>query len=239
MSWKKSTFFFAWQTIRFAESWSHFKKIWSYRSQWLGSFRSGKNSVSDEQAWITFEAIDCLKDLIQSDFQIFEFGGGGSTLFFCQRAKHVVTVEDHAEWFSRLSEIIHAKNYQNWEGYFVEPEKIEDQRPRSPKNPADFVSGAKGLSSISYERYARAIDPFPGEFFDLILVDGRARPSCIMQALPHLKPKGFLVIDNTERAYYMEPFRQIFNREYDTILDSRYPTPYSPDFTKTTILKKK
>lgn len=239
MSWKKSQLFFAWQTLRFAESWSHFKKMWSFRSRWLQSFQAGKNSVVDEQAWITFEAIDRLNTLIKPDFQIFEFGGGGSTLFFCKRASHVVTVEDHAEWFSKLTQIVQTKNYQNWEGYFVEPEKIKDQLPRSPKNPADFASGAKGLSQISYEKYARTIDSFPAEYFDLVLVDGRARPSCIMQALPHLKSKGFLVIDNTERTYYMEPFRQIFDLEFDTILNSRFPTPYSPDFTKTTILRKK
>ena len=239
MSWKKSPLFFAWQMLRFAKNLPHFKKMWSYRSEWLRSFQAGRNSVADEQAWITFPAIDCLKELIQPDFQVFEFGGGGSTLFFCRRAKHVVTVEDHAEWFSKLQEIVQAKNYHNWEGYFVEPEKIVDQRPRSFEKPADFVSGAKGLSHLSYERYARAIDPFPEEFFDLILVDGRARPSCIMQALPHLKSNGMLVIDNTERAYYTTPFQDKFRRDFETLLDARHPTPYSPDFTRTTILRKK
>lgn len=239
MSWKKSQVFFAWQALVFAENWLHLKRIWSYRSKWLDSFQPGRNSVADQQPWITFPAIDCLKELIGSDFQIFEFGGGGSTLFFCQRARHVTTVEDNAAWFSKLKEIVPAKNYQNWEGYFVEPQELEDMRPRSPKNPADFISGAKGLTHLSFEKYARTIDQFPNEYFDLILVDGRARPSCIKQSIPHLKSQGLLVIDNTERQYYTKPFRHLFESEFEKILDSRYPTPYSPDFTRTTILRKK
>lgn len=239
MAWKKSLFFFVWQSLRYARDRAHFQQMWSYRRHWFASFQPGRGSVADEQAWITFPALDVLEQNLRPGFRVFEFGGGGSTLFFLKNGAQVVTVEDHAEWFKTLTETVRTRQYRDWEGHFVAPEPAAGGRERSHKNPADFASGARGLEKLDFERYARAIDPFPENYFDLVLVDGRARPSCIQQALPHLKSGGLLVVDNTERAYYTAPFRDVFARDFEVVLDRRAPTPYSPDFTCTTILRKK
>lgn len=238
MSWKKSLPFFAWQSVRYAQNWAHFKQIWSFYGQWSASFKQGRNSVSDEWAWITFPARAYLEQHLRSDFRVFEFGGGGSTLFFCKKVAEVITVEDNAEWFEILTGIVQSKNYQHWQGFFVAPEPVNDGSARSHENPADFKSGSPNLGNLSFERYARTIDSFPEACFDLILVDGRARPSCIQQALPHLKTGGLLVIDNTERPYYLAPFSTLFAEQFSTELHLRAPVPYTPDFTRTTILKK-
>lgn len=240
MSWKKSLPFFAWQAFRHAESPAHFKQIWSYYGQWRSSFQQGRTSVSDEWAWITFPALNYLQEHIQAESRVFEFGGGGSTLFFCKRVAEVVTVEDNAEWFKILTEVVQNKHYQNWKGFHVSPEKIAGLENKSHENPANFKSGSKSLdlASMSFEQYARSIDPFPENHFDIILVDGRARPSCIQQALPHLKKGGLLVVDNTERPYYLAPFKELFASKYRTELHLRAPVPYTPDFTRTTILRK-
>lgn len=240
MSWKKTPPFFAWQSFRYAKNWAHFKRIWSYYGHWLSSFRHGRTSVSDEWAWITFPALDYLERHLQPQFRVFEFGGGGSTLFFCKRVAEVITVEDNAEWFKILKETVRNKHYENWTGHLVTPEPIPDGTARSHKNPADFKSGSKslGLQNMSFEKYARSIDFFPEAYFDVILVDGRARPSCIQQALPHLKNGGLLVVDNTERPYYLAPFKDIFDQQFTFELHLRAPVPYTPDFTRTTVLKK-
>ncbi len=101
------------------------------------------------------------------------------------------------------------------------------------------MSGAPGLGHLSYEKYARAIDAFPKDHFDIILVDGRARPSCFQQAIPHLKSNGLLVIDNTERHYYLGSFQEIIHEKFMVELDIYCPVGYTPDFTKTTILRKR
>ena len=240
MSWKKSLPFFVWQSMRYARSVTHFRQIWSYCSRWIQSFCAGRNSVADELPWLNFPAIEYLQSQKLSDSKVFEFGGGGSTLFFCKHGAHVTTVEDHAEWFKILTETVATKGYQHWKGFFVSPEPIIGSTGnRLPENPHDFMSASPGLGHLSFEKYARTIDAFPSAYFDLILVDGRARPSCIQQAIPHLKTNGLLVVDNTERPYYLLSFRKIIAEEFTVELDIFAPVGYTPDFTKTTILRKR
>lgn len=238
MSWKKTTAYFAWQSVRYAKSWQHFLQIWSYRKRWSDSFRAGRNSVADELPWLNFFALDYLQKHLQPHFKVFEFGGGGSTLYFCKHVAEVVTVEDHEAWFETLGRRVEAKGYQNWKGYFVKSESYTGNQPRSPQNPADFMSGSKGLENLSFEKYARAIDQYPNDYFDVILVDGRARPSCIQQAVSHLKSEGLLIVDNTERPYYLVHLKKEIAARFNVEIESAYPVAYTPDFTKTTILKK-
>ncbi len=239
MSWKKTWLFFVWQSIRFAQNWAHFQQIWSNKKRWHDSFKNGRNSVADELPWINFLALDYLIHQLRSDFKVFEFGGGGSTLFFCKNVAGVVTVEDHAEWFKTLTETIQAKGYQNWRGFFVSPEPLDIPRPRSHADPADFKSSVRGLENMSFEKYAHSIEQFAPAYFDLILVDGRARPSCIQQAIPRLKKGGLLVVDNAERPHYLSHFQEIIASQFSVEEDRYAPVAYTPDFTRTTILRKK
>jgi hypothetical protein len=238
MSWKNTLPFFAWQSVRFAKNFSHFRQLWSYQKRWTQSFQSGRNSVVDELPWINFLALEFLQKNLRPEYRVFEFGGGGSTLFFCKNTAEVATVEDHAGWFETLSQTVGAKGYKNWKGFFVQPEPFQDDKPRSKENPNDFASGSKGMENMSFEKYARTIDQYPPEYFDLILVDGRSRPSCVQQAMPRLKIGGLLVVDNTERPYYLAPFQEVIAENYKVEVGDYAPVLYTPDFTKTTILRK-
>lgn len=238
MSWKKTTLYFIFQSLWHSQNWSHFKAIWSHKSNWKNSFKRERNSVADEMPWINFLALNYLKNNIGPQHRVFEFGGGGSTLFFCKNVAQVVTVEDNEEWFQILQKTVSDKQYTNWTGYFSAPEPVSASRSRSPHNPNDFKSSVKGWENMTFERYARTIDNFPDQYFDLILVDGRARPSCIQQSLPRLRHGGLLVIDNTERPHYLVAFKEVLAENF-IIEENRFaPVAYSPDFTQTTILRK-
>ncbi len=239
MSWKKKWLFFAWQSIRHAKNWKDFQRIWSNKKNWSASFEEGRNSVADELPWINYFGRDHLQKILRPDFKVFEFGGGGSTLFFCKNVAEVVTVEDNAEWFNILTHTVQAKGYTNWKGFFVPAEVLNDPRPRSHVHPADFKSSSQGLENRSFEKYARTIDQFADIYFDLILVDGRARPSCIQQAIPHLKKGGYLLVDNTERPHYLAHFKDVIATQFTVEEDRIGPIAYTPDFTGTTILRKK
>lgn len=53
---------------------------------------------------------------------------------------------------------------------------------------------------------------FPEHYFDFISIDGRARVSCIFQALSLLKQEGgILVVDNTIREQYLSGLKIIPN----------------------------
>lgn len=239
MSWKKTLPFFIWQSVIYAQNLVHFKQIWQHRKRWQQSFLPGRNSIVDELPWINFLALDFLSQHLKPEYKVFEFGGGGSTLFFCKYTAEVTTVEDHAEWFKTLTETVEKKGYRHWKGFFISPEPVNNSIPRSHIRPSDFKSSVKGLENYSFEKYARTIDQYPEGSFDLILVDGRARPSCIRQAIPRLKPGGLLVVDNTERPHYLAAFQDIIGTKFTIEEDRMAPVAYTPDFTRTTILRKK
>jgi hypothetical protein len=52
--------------------------------------------------WFTYPAIEYLRQLDFSQSSVFEFGTGGSTLFWCRRAARVVGVEHDAAWHERV-----------------------------------------------------------------------------------------------------------------------------------------
>ena len=238
MNWKNTLFYFTYQTIKHAHSWAHFQKMWSLRARWVACLQPGRNSVTDEQAWLSFPAIDFLDAHLRPEHRVFEYGGGGSTLFFCQRAGFVATVENYKKWFDTLTETVRQKGIQHWEGQFVQGEPVSGAHPRSASNPADFASNSPGSEHLSYEKYAKAIQHYPKAHFDVVLVDGRSRPSCIQECIPYLKSGGFLVADNMERDYYWTAFREVFATQFKTLIGVYYPLPYHPDFVLTVILQK-
>lgn len=239
MSWKKSTPYFIFQSLRYSTDWAHFRKIWRMRKRWVSALLPGRASVPDEQAWLNFAAIDYLHHFLKPEHRVFEFGGGGSTLFFLKRTTEVATVENDEQWFEVLSKKVREKGYEGWRGFLVKGEPLTEDKPSgNPANPADFATKAPGQERTQYERYAKTIHQFPEQYFDVILVDGRSRPACIQEALPHLKIDGLLVVDNMEREYYWTAFKEVFEQKFETLLSGRFPTPYHPDFTWTAIFRK-
>lgn len=239
MNWKKSAFYYFVQVMRNAKDREAVKLYRAYYAAWKKSFKKGRNSVSDALPWINLPALDYLNTVLKPDFKVFEYGGGGSTLFFCSKVAQVVTVEDHREWFATLTQTISERGYQHWTGHFVPAEIANPDAALGPENPAAFRSGAKGLENLRFENYAKSIHAYPEAYFDLVLVDGRARPSCIQECMPHVKPGGFLVVDNTERLYYLAAFAQLLARDFEKVQEALAPVLYTPDFTQTSIFRKK
>ncbi|MGD0612699.1 MAG: hypothetical protein ABSB41_14420 [Anaerolineales bacterium] len=50
-------------------------------------------------------------------------------------------------------------------------------------NPDDYVSGSPDYQGYTFKKYVAQIDEFKPDYFDIVLVDGRARPSCIKHAV--------------------------------------------------------
>lgn len=209
-----------------------------YFKRWKSSLRPGRSTMTDEVPWLTFKAIDLLESHVNASMTVFEYGGGGSTLFFTSRAGKVVTVEHNAEWFSILQKQCAEKQRNNWEGFHVSAEPGAPSNS-SIANPDSYVSDDKDYCDMNFRSYASFIDRYPEESFDIIVVDGRARPSCTKHAIPRLKKGGWLVIDNTDRDYYFDAFREVLTGQFDMVLHEKGPAPYCAWFTQTSIWKKK
>lgn len=238
MNWKKSTLFFIFQALNSSSSFKEFNDRWKYLKVWRSSQKNGRSSVNDEWAWINFSALEFLSKWLAPEHVVFEYGGGGSTLFFLKKVKEVITVEHDKSWFEILEKTIWEKKIKSWKGFQIEGKRKNDNVGLDPENPLTYSSRAKGFEMYTFEEYATVIHQYPDNYFDLILVDGRSRTSCINECLGHLKTGGILVIDNAEREYYTTYFDRHHAHKFQVMLRQHGPVPYTPDFTTTLILKK-
>lgn len=206
-----------------------------YYKAWKLSFKFNKTTISERLPWLTFTAIDFLKTYVNESKKIFEYGGGGSTLFFLDHAHEVVTVEHDGAWFSDLVKII--GNNANWKGTFIEPETTD--RQGNPAVVADYASDDADFKKYVFKKYATAIDSYKDHYFDIVLVDGRARTSCIAHALKKIKTGGLLIVDNAERLYYFTENQTAIDNQFTLILNNWGAVPFSPSFSKTAIWQKK
>jgi protein-L-isoaspartate O-methyltransferase len=75
-------------------------------SQEYGHFRSAKTwSCVDKEGkpipWYTYPALEYIKQFDLRDKSVFEFGSGNSTLFWADRVREVVSVEDDPKWYEK------------------------------------------------------------------------------------------------------------------------------------------
>ncbi|NES92903.1 MAG: class I SAM-dependent methyltransferase, partial [Okeania sp. SIO2B9] len=75
-------------------------------SGWIKSLMTGLpiNYDSKPIPWYTYPAIEFIENKIASDFRVFEYGSGQSTLWWAERVLKVISVESNRNWFSYLQE---------------------------------------------------------------------------------------------------------------------------------------
>jgi hypothetical protein len=167
--------------------------------RWLGSRDLGY-FLDTPSPWLTFDAIDALTARMRDGMRVFEYGSGGSTLFWLRWKVELCSVEHEPEWYGMVKARLPAGAAVDYR--LVEPEPLAQARVGGdPADPEAYLSA--DFRDRTFQGYASQIDPFPDGHFDLVLVDGRARPSCLRHAIPKVKPGGLLVLDNADRDYYV------------------------------------
>jgi predicted O-methyltransferase YrrM len=138
--------------------------------------------------WISLGAIRFLGRALRPEMSVFEYGSGGSTLFFAQRCRSVVAIEDDPYWARIMGERVGAANLGN---VIVELHPLES------------------LATFGNSSYLRAIDCRSP---DLVLIDGkdediglfpqgghdpRRRTQCFRYVEQRIKPGGMIVVDDS------------------------------------------
>ncbi len=143
--------------------------------------------------WWTFDAIERVDAFLRSRggrARAFEYGAGASTLWLSRRCARVVSVEHDRQWWPPLA--AHLRRLDNVEARCIPP---------VPSRAPACASRRAGWSGLDFSPYVRAIRQARGPF-DLIVIDGRARSSCLREALGHLARGGLVVFDNADRRRY-------------------------------------
>lgn len=191
----------------------------------------------ENKPWIPYLATEYIilrwPRVFERPLRIFEWGSGDSTLFFLDNGAHVVSIEHDSEFYEKLNSTLWRDNWKV-EYKLIPPEQGEIGPDKA--NPAHYKSGSTQLGNVNFKRYVSVIDDYG--LFDLILIDGMARASCIHHAFSHVAPGDCMVIDNTgDRPYYLEQTLSLFgNYEsgweridfmgYGPILDYKWQTTF-------------
>lgn len=172
---------------------------------WWRSFRY--DPLSRRAApWITFPALRYLRRRIGPGDRVFEFGSGGSTIFFARHCADVCSIEHDPAWADRVRGRLDTLGMHNCVLRHVAPEP--DPASASGLRPP-YRSDAEGWGDVSFERYVHAIDEMAEQSLDVVLVDGRARADCLRRAIPKVKPGGMLLLDDSQRERYQAAMNDV------------------------------
>lgn len=162
--------------------------------------------------WLSPAATLFFEKWLHKDQFMAEFGSGLSTVFFAKRVKEIVSIEHYDPWYEKVVDIFKNENITNIDYRLIKEDKNittdeEIMKEIAPFNPSFLVKS-------SFKDYYSALSDKPDEHFDVILVDGRARPECVFSALDKLKSGGLMVLDNSERDRYKVVFDLL--KKWDT-----------------------
>lgn len=206
--------------------------------RWKAALEAGATSMRERMPWISFPAIDYLKRTLKRTDRVFEYGGGGSTLFWSERVAEVVTVEHDEQWFLSLEKHMKTIHGAQWTGNKLPAAAGELVPHPDPADPAHYASSDANYTGKNFKAYATAIDTYPDGYFDVVMVDGRARTSCLVHGLPKLKSGGLLILDNAERAHYTAKNTALL-APLEVVVCGMAPVIFNRDFSETRIYRKR
>jgi len=212
-----------------------------YYAQWRHHIEAGLSPLEIGIPWINYPAVNFLSARIDASSRVFEYGCGGSTVFFARRAQSVASVE-HDPGFAQLTAEALAKNgLSNAEIQCFPPQPGSGPTAPDPADPDSFFSEDETFRGQSFEAYVKHIDRYPDGHFGMVLVDGRARPACLARSIHKVAEGGLLILDNSERAYYRERVdRLLMENGFAVVLEVCGPVPcFSAGFAQTTIWEKR
>lgn len=160
--------------------------------------------------WVTYEARKWLDGYLRKDMTVFEWGTGGSTLYYAKRVHRVWAVEHDATWAETVRAALKQTALNNCD-YFLIPPRDSMLARFLPYGPHTYVSRTFAAHHhYSFKEYVRKIDAYADQSFDLVVVDGRARAACMQRAIRTIKKGGFLMLDNSERELYQPAINRLF-----------------------------
>lgn len=187
--------------------------------------------IPAEVPWITFESEEKIRNIVNKDSIVFEWGSGGSTIYFSKRVKQIISVEHNKEWFDLVESKLEQINHKNYKYTLIEPTLINSL----VDNNKVFISKDPDYLNFYFKDYCNAINEYPDNYFDIIVVDGRARNGCLSNSFNKLKKGGIIILDNSEREEYN--YGKTFLR--DCKEEKFYgPGPFNLSFWETTIFTK-
>jgi len=188
------------------------KEFYQYQNSWKNSFLNGFSLDENNQPipWFSYKAIDFLKNFIQPNHHICEYGCGSSTLFFSNRVEYLVGLETDPIWLNIIEEKITQQNFKHHQ------KLPSNQQNKSPnlleKFYKNFFRNSQRIdlylneNAMQDDNYQNFCNYFL-EKFDVIIIDSKKRFNCAIQAVQCLRPDGIIILDDSQRPNYKKIFQ--------------------------------
>lgn len=188
----------------------------------------GGTTLNDRIPWLNYKSKRWLDEYIKPGMNVFEYGTGGSTLYFLGNRCKPVSIEHDRQWYQNVQQAIGESGNKHSAYHLIQPQQTEQTNPQ-------YRSEYPGYENMSFEEYVRKIETFDNGFFDIILIDGRARVDCLRHAIEKVRPGGTIILDNAERDRYQNILSSFKDFK---ILDFYGFGPYEPELWQTLVLIK-
>jgi hypothetical protein len=162
---------------------------------------------------------------------VFEYGAGGSTLFIARRVRRVTSIEHEPSWYDLVAHTLHEDDLSNCDLRLIPAEREPSLRD-VPYGPASYTSMNPHAIGFSFENYVRSIEEHPDRSFDVVVVDGYARFSCIAAAIPKVQRGGYLLFDDTDLDKFRGAVRYLNRFPRTTFVGV---TPFQTDIRQTSV----
>lgn len=188
------------------------------------------SSFEKELPWISYGSLKFLEKRINKEMKVFEYGSGGSTIYFSRKVEQVISVEHNQEWYSSLKIKLKELGINNVKLDLVFPEKINSLASRAIKSQSSPI-----WENYDFTKYVNSINSYENNYFDLIVIDGRVRVECLKTSLIKLKSGGYLLFDNSERERYQNELEKL---KIWVCYKNYGPVVQEYSFSETTIFRK-
>lgn len=166
------------------------------------------NLFYPNRPWTTPASIIFFEKALSKDMIGLEYGSGRSTLYFAKKLKKLVSIEHHREWHKNVSNTLKNEEINNVDYLFI-PKKPNENSFKDVDAELNKLDGSE--SRLDFEDYYLKVKEYPDDFFDFVLIDGRVRVHCGINAISKLKSGGIFVLDNAERPRYA-PLHQALDK---------------------------
>ncbi len=131
--------------------------------------------------------IKLIEYYLNTNDTMFEWGSGGSTLWFSKFVKKYYSIEHDLLWYKKVKNDIFYSDRFNINYYFV-----KNNLPRTyPTKPKEFTDYIKCVETVLKDKKV-----------DKVLIDGRVRVSCAKAILPYLNINSLVFIHDWVRKRY-------------------------------------
>jgi len=161
------------------------------------------------EVWVSWLAQEFIASIVNKDTDVFEWGCGGSTLWFAEHARSVVSVEHSTAWGERVAKELRDRQLQNCDLRVCRGTEQSARQVLGGEYGFVFVDGASAM-----------------------------RCECAKAGWERVIPGGWLAVDNTERPF-AEPIHKMMRAHDSVTIRGNGPKHESGRYKITTTFWKK